>query len=133
MTAPAPPPPLVQFLALYHDGDFWESHEVLEGPWRRHGSAFYQGLILYASAWVHWQRGNAHGVGAQLAKAGRRLSDHPAHYLGVDVGAIREHCRIVRGTLDTHPDDWAGRIAPLPLACHPTAIRGDEMELTAGA
>ncbi|MCH7684351.1 MAG: DUF309 domain-containing protein [Gemmatimonadetes bacterium] len=31
-------------------------------------SDFYQGLILHASAWVHWERRNAHGVRAQLNK-----------------------------------------------------------------
>ena len=62
------PGPLRQFLELYGASRFWDSHEALEEAWRRSGSDFYQGLILHASAWVHWERRNAHGVWAQLNK-----------------------------------------------------------------
>jgi hypothetical protein len=43
------PGPLRQFLELYGASRFWDSHEALEEAWRRNGSDFYQGLILYAS------------------------------------------------------------------------------------
>ena len=65
------PDPLRRFLQLYGASRFWDSHEALEEAWRRGGSDFYQGLILYASAWVHWERRNAHGVRAQLKASGR--------------------------------------------------------------
>ena len=47
------PRPLRRFLELYEASRFWDSHEALEEAWRRSGSDFYLGLILYASPWVH--------------------------------------------------------------------------------
>jgi hypothetical protein len=124
---PGLPPALLAFLDLYGRGEYWESHEVLEGPWRETGSAFYQGLILYASAWVHWQRGNAHGVDAQLRKALERLDGYPDRYLGIDVGAIRAHCTEVRTRVGAGPG-WPETIRPLNLAPAAERIRGDEPE-----
>lgn len=139
---PSLPAPLRDFLALYAEGRFWESHEVLEIHWRERGSDFYQGLILYASAWVHWKRANAHGVRAQLRKALERLGPYPSAYLGLDVAAIREHCRVVRRRVpeggrgegegkDHASPAWRDRVAPLPLAVDAELLRGDEVELEA--
>lgn len=129
---PAPPAPLLEFLELYADGRFWDSHEVLEEPWRRAGSDFYQGLILYASAWVHWERTNAHGVDAQLRKTLTRLEEYPDEYLGIDVESIRRHSTASRATVAEHPSEWSAKIAPLALELDPERIRGDEPELHPG-
>ncbi|MGD2069900.1 MAG: DUF309 domain-containing protein, partial [Gemmatimonadota bacterium] len=92
-------------------------------------SDFYQGLILYASAFVHLERGNAHGVRAQLAKALGRLEGYPSPYLGLDVDALREHCASTRQAVERHPADFADRIEPLPLRPTSDRVRGDEPEL----
>ena len=125
----APPPELLHFLEVFHDGRYWESHEVLEEAWLRSRSDFYQALILYASAFVHRDRRNAHGVRAQLRKALERLERYPDRYLGVDVAGLRAHCRTVRETVGRHPDDWPERVEPFPIAVDPAEIRGDEPEL----
>ncbi len=127
--APSPPPHLAAFLDLYAKGEFWESHEVLEGPWRSSRSDFLQGLILYASAWVHWQRENAHGVQAQLRKTLDRFEGYPAAWCGIDVERIRRHCRVVRSEVLDRGGDWVGRVAPLSLSFQPEFVRGDEPEL----
>ena len=95
------PGPLRQFLELYGASRFWDSHEALEEAWRRSGSDFYQGLILYASAWVHWERRNAHGV------------------RGV----------AVRQEVAENPDSWPDRVTALPLSLAASRLRGDEVEL----
>lgn len=125
----AVPAVLRRFLELHERGEYWESHEVLEGPWREGGSPFYQGLILYASAWVHWRGANAHGVDAQLRKTLERLDGYPASYLGLDVEAIRSHCREARDVVASDADGWADRVAPLELRLDEGRIRGDEAEL----
>jgi predicted metal-dependent hydrolase len=113
-------------VARFNAREFWESHEVLEGPWRMGRSEFYHGLILYASAFVHVQRGNRKGVQGQLAKAARRLSPYRPAYLGLDVDAIladAERCV-----------QLAASGAPVPLpALHPdpALVRGNEPELRA--
>lgn len=124
------PPALTAYLALFARGEYWESHEVLEGPWRDLDSAFYQGLILYASAWVHWKRSNAHGVDAQLRKTLERLDGYPDHYLGLDVGAIRSHCAEVRARVQAGAG-WRDAVEPLELSLRTDQLRGDEVELEA--
>jgi len=123
------PDALRRFLELYGAGRFWDSHEALEDEWRRTGSDFFQGLILYASAWVHWERENAHGVQAQLRKTLERLEAYPDAYLGLDVAALREHSREVREEVAQSTGDWPERIAPLPLVVSRERLRGDEVEL----
>lgn len=111
-------------MVLFNRGEFWESHEVLEAPWRVVQSDFLQGLIQLASAFVHVQRRNVHGIHAQLAKAVERLRPYAPTYLGVDVGAVlaaadEAERAISRG--DTP-------VAPV-LTLARGRVRGDEPEL----
>ena len=127
------PQALHGFLELFNAREYWESHEVLEGPWREGGSDFYQGLILYASAFVHAQRGNARGVGAQLVKAERRLDGYRPCYLGVDVDAVLAHagrCReLVERRRDGDPRSLL-EVGDVPrLELDTRLVRGDEPEL----
>ncbi len=74
---PAPfPTALEAFVELFNQEAFWESHEVLEGPWRETRSDFYHGLILYASAFVHVQRGIPTGFG----RSSRRRSGSSGNF-----------------------------------------------------
>lgn len=127
------PEPLRSFVELVNRGDFWDSHELLEGPWRETGSDFYQGLILYASAFVHARRGNPHGIAAQLEKAEGRLADYPATYLGLDLREIREHARSCRAMVQERRAeadvDWEEVVAFPRLELQDTLVRGDEPEL----
>lgn len=111
-----PRPALRRFLRLYRAGAFWESHEVLEGPWRESRDDFTQALILLASAWVHHGRRNAHGVTAQLAKARARLRGLPDRHAGFDIAALRRCCAEVPAVVGDHPRDWPDRVRPLELA-----------------
>jgi len=114
---------LESFVALFNGEDFWESHEILEAPWRVGRSPFYHGLILVASAFVHAQRGNPHGVRVQLAKAMRRLDACRPAYLGVDVDALLQAASAVRDAVD------AGREPVFPrLVLRDDLRRGDERE-----
>lgn len=123
------PRPLRDFVELFEARRFWDSHEALEEAWRDSRSDFYHGLILYASAWVHWKRRNAHGVRAQLAKAQQRLSTFPEQYLGLDVAAIRTHCASVSEVVSEDADGWPDRVRPLSLELEVNRLRGDEAEL----
>lgn len=125
------PGPLREFVRLFNREDFWESHEVLEAPWRRGDSSFYHGLILYASAFVHLRRANPHGVRAQLAKTLDALDGLPDAYLGIDVAAIREHARSLReavGDDEDPPEGWTQDVSVPRLRLDPARVRGDELE-----
>lgn len=130
------PAELHRFVELFNEHAFWDSHEVLEGPWRESGSGFYHGLILYASAFVHLQRENPHGIVAQLRKAEGALAPYTPCWLGVDVTGILERCGAVAARVEARRDSppalWRDEI-PFPrieLAAH--RVRGDEAELEAG-
>lgn len=87
--------------ALWNRQEFFECHEALEKPWlaTKHEKKseppkdirrdFYHGIILYAAAYVHWQRGNPIGVERKLAQARRLLSIIPSPFCGVDVAGFR--------------------------------------------
>ncbi|MDX6647189.1 MAG: uncharacterized protein QOK40_2916 [Miltoncostaeaceae bacterium] len=93
MDAPALPPELVEFVALYGAGRYFDAHEALELAWRRSAEPrmlFYQGLIQWAVAFEHRRRGNPRGARLQLAKAWAKLGPAPAGYLGLDLSACRE-------------------------------------------
>jgi uncharacterized protein len=124
-----------EFLDLVNRGRFWDSHEALEPAWRRTNSEFYHALILFASAFVHVQRGNRHGIAAQLGKAHPLLHPRKPAYLGLDVDRIIEHsttCRqLVAENRDAPRDAWPILI-PFPrLEYDPARVRGDEPELEA--
>lgn len=134
---PTIPSELTRFVELFNQGAFWDSHEVLEGPWRESDSDFYHGLILYASAFVHARRNNRHGIVAQLRKAERVLEPFAPAYLGIDVAGILERSRSVIGSVepeaDQPPEPWDGWIDFPRLAVDPGRIRGDEPELAPGS
>jgi hypothetical protein len=121
------------FLRLFNSGQFWDSHEALEARWREDGSEFYHGLILLASAFVHVNRGNRHGIAAQLGKARPFLESRAPHYLGLDVNRILDHAATCRQIVAEHPDApphaWPV-LVPFPrLEFDPALVRGDEFEL----
>ena len=132
------PQALHRFLELFNREEYWESHEVLEGPWRDEGSDFYQGLILYASAFVHAQRGNPRGVGAQLVKTERKLGGYRPCYLGIDVNAVLAHSARCRELVElrrdeedpsSDPSSWLEVVDVPRLELHSRFVRGDEPEL----
>jgi predicted metal-dependent hydrolase len=90
------PAELVAFATLFNRGEFWESHEVLEASWRENRSDFYQGLIILASAFVHAQRGNVHGVCAQLDKAIRYLEPYQPNHMGLEVERLLQQAEQTR-------------------------------------
>lgn len=65
-------------MAAYAEGDFFETHELLEPAWMGTDDleerALHQGLIKLAAAYVHAVRGNPPGVVKNLAGARRHLA-----------------------------------------------------------
>ncbi len=144
---PPLPAPFREFLARFNRGEYWESHEVLERPWRRNRSGFYKALILLASALVHAERGNRHGIVAQLRKAIPLLERYRPHYLGLDVETILSRAAGalagLEGLAEPKGSASAATATPFPfgsrrpaqaltslrLAISAEHIRGDEPEL----
>ena len=76
----------------FNNERFWESHESLEGVWKKcYGKEkeLVQGIILLAVAFAHKQKDeNRIGVG-MLGRALEKLGDSPAMYGNIDVDRIR--------------------------------------------
>mgnify|MGYP001586089772 CR=1 FL=1 len=76
----------------FNNERFWESHESLEGVWKKCYGAekeLVQGIILLAVAFAHKQKDeNRIGVG-MLGRALEKLGDSPAMYGNIDVDRIR--------------------------------------------
>jgi uncharacterized protein len=121
------PAALRRFVSLFNAGRFWDSHEVLEEPWRANRSDFYQGLILFASAYVHAERGNTHGTTAQMRKVLQRLAPYPSTYLGIDVERIRAEAD---RALEAVSRGRGQAIGPPALDLDPARCSGEEPELT---
>jgi hypothetical protein len=83
-----PPPLLIEGLALFNAGEFFEQHETLETLWRaepRPVRAVYQGILQIGVAFHHLRRGNHHGTVVLLERGLRRIGPFRPVCHGVDV------------------------------------------------
>ncbi len=80
-------------IELFNAGRFFECHEAWEEVWKRADGdtrRFYQGLIQFAVALLHAQRGNREGAASVYAKACRNLAKLPDDFMGVALGRLRD-------------------------------------------
>jgi len=93
------PPEYLTFFDLYNRGEHFEAHETLEDLWHAgrplapaaSKNRFYQGLIVFAVAWVHAGRDNPYGIRHCLEKARGHLTPFAPFHMGVDVVSILEY------------------------------------------
>jgi hypothetical protein len=87
----------------FNNERFWESHESLEGVWKKcYGKEkeLVQGIILLAVAFAHRQKDETRiGVG-MLGRALEKLGDSPAVYGNIDVDRIRNKIKEMQKTND---------------------------------
>ena len=84
----APPPLLLDGVALFNRGEFFECHEVLETLWRAESDPvrfLYQGILQVGVAFHHLRRGNWIGAVRQLERGLAKLGCYPPICQGVDV------------------------------------------------
>lgn len=126
------------FVERFNSGEYFDAHETLEAPWRKNKSAFYKGLIIYTSAFVHRERRNPAGVAKQLGKVPGYLRPYAPGYMGLDVTTLIAAAATLRaraeaqlrgqGTGDA-PATTPGIPEPPVLTLTRQRIRGDEAEL----
>ncbi len=96
--AEPPHPLLLEGVALFNRGEFYECHEVLEDAWRqdmRPCRHLYQGLLQLAVALYHVEQGNYAGALKVLGRARRHLARLPGRCQGVDVVSLRAHAEAI--------------------------------------
>jgi predicted metal-dependent hydrolase len=86
-----PPPQLLEGIAQFNRGEFFEQHETLELLWRaepRHIRYLYQGILQIGVAFHHLRRLNHHGTVYMLTRGPRYLAPFAPSCQHVDVQAL---------------------------------------------
>lgn len=84
----SPPPLLVDAVAQFNHGEYFEQHETLELLWRaepREVRRLYQGILQIGVAFHHLRRRNYHGTVYMLTRGTRYLAPFSPRCQGVDV------------------------------------------------
>ncbi len=102
--------------------EFWEAHDVWERVWlesKGESKRFIQGLIQYAAAYVHIQKGTLVGAVRLFPKAASKLEGIDVTFAGVDRTELNtraaRHRKLVeglylRGKLEPFDDDEFPRL-----------------------
>ena len=86
-----PPPLLLEGIAQFNRGQYFEQHETLERLWRaeaRHVRHLYQGILQIGVAFHHLRRLNHHGTIYMLTRGARYLAPFAPRCQSVDVAAL---------------------------------------------
>jgi uncharacterized protein len=86
-----PPPELLEGIAQFNRGEYFEQHETLELLWRaerRDIRYLYQGILQIGVAFHHLRRLNHHGTVYMLTRGPRYLAPFAPTCQRVDVGAL---------------------------------------------
>jgi predicted metal-dependent hydrolase len=93
-----PPPGLLEGIAQFNRGEFFEQHETLELLWRaerRDIRYLYQGILQIGVAFHHLRRLNHHGTVYMLTRGPRYLAPFAPRCQGVDVQALLDDAAVV--------------------------------------
>jgi len=105
--APRWPREYEEFVRLFNERDFYESHEVLEDLWVLEVEPlknYYKGLIQAAVALCHWERGNCSGARKLYWSASQYLAPYPAVYEGLELGRLMAVMRELFAPLVAAPE-----------------------------
>src|SRR5437588_11543669 len=114
-----PPALLLDGIAQFNRGEFFEQHETLETLWRaerRDIRYLYQGILQIGVAFHHLRRLNHHGTIYMLTRGPQYLAAFAPRCRGVDVQRLLDDAAAARGEVERlgpgrlHQFDW--RLAP---------------------
>jgi uncharacterized protein len=86
-----PPPQLLDGIAQFNRGEYFEQHETLELLWRaepRDIRRLYQGILQIGVAFHHLRRRNHHGTVYMLTRGANYLAPFTPRCQGVDVARL---------------------------------------------
>src|SRR6202795_3170172 len=126
MSACGEPPPLLllEGIAQFNRGEYFEQHETLELLWRaerRDVRRLYQGILQIGVAFHHLRRRNHHGAVYMLTRGARYLAPSAPRCQGVDVAALLGDAAAALAEIDRlGPDrlgDFNWQLAPRVRLC----------------
>lgn len=91
-----PPEGLLEGIALYNAGEYFECHEVLEDIWRAEPDpvrALYQGILQIGVGFYHLGRGNWRGAVSLLGGGIEKVSRFRPRCMGVDTETLAAQAR----------------------------------------
>jgi len=100
------PSALVQGVALFNAGRYWDCHEILEDLWRDEPDPvryLYQGILLVGVGLYHLERSNRHGALTKLRAGLALLAPYEPSCQGVDVAALRRAAAAVLDLVEVAP------------------------------
>jgi uncharacterized protein len=86
-----PPPALLEGIAQFNRGEFFEQHETLELLWRAESRTvryLYQGILQIGVAFLHLRRLNHHGTVYMLTRGPGYLAPFTPRCQRIDVQAL---------------------------------------------
>jgi hypothetical protein len=123
-----PPALLLEAIAQFNRGDYFEQHETLERLWlaeTRPIRRLYQGILQIGVALYQLRRRNYHGVVYMLTRGGAYLKPFAPSCQGVDVSALLDAAALALRTVEAlgpaqlHEFDW--KLAPRVRLLEPYA------------
>lgn len=120
---------VAEWAHLLNEQQYFEAHEVLEGPWLRAAEpqrTFLKGLIHVAVALHHYRRGNLHGARVKCQSALRYLECYRPCYGGVDVAGLIAQLNEQFAPLDALPP--GSQLPTLSRIVRVVRIADDAME-----
>ena len=112
---PPVPPLLLEGIAQFNRGEYFEQHETLEVLWRAESGEIrrlYQGILQVGVGLYHLRRGNYHGTVTLLGRGLANLTPFTPVSLGIDVQGLLEASVLVLreverlGRHDLSAFDW---------------------------
>ena len=124
----AEPPPrlLLDGIAQFNRGEYFEQHETLEILWRaehRPVRQLYQGILQIGVAFLHLRRRNYHGASYMLTRGSAYLTPFAPACQTVDVAALLDAAAAALGEVERlgparlHEFDW--ELAPTVVLIEP--------------
>ncbi|MFO7311117.1 MAG: DUF309 domain-containing protein [Bacillota bacterium] len=83
------PPEYLEFIRLFNEGRYAESHEALMEAWSRdHSNRFYKALIQMAGALEHWEAASYYWSENLFRGARELLEPYRPHHAGLDIDSL---------------------------------------------
>lgn len=96
------PPELLEGIAQFNEGEFFEQHETLELLWRDTRTpdrGLYHGILQIGVGFHHWRNGNFHGASVLLDEGIERLRAFAPSCQTVDVASLIADASAARARL----------------------------------
>src|SRR6187549_4009897 len=93
----SPPPQLLEGIAQFNRGEYFEQHETLELLWRaerRDIRYLYQGILQIGVAFHHLRKRNHHGTVYMLTRGPRYLAPFAPRCQGVNVQQLLDDAAV---------------------------------------